>query len=180
MMMLQPPHIYAEWVKCFEMLKEGQHDEEEILKVIHQGTIKWVPGVSDRFMRLLNEVIDDRFTKSSQKLRIDLQRANGQEHLLVPALIAERKRSEFLVRLVMMPAIPREQKKRILEAIAEANQKLQQNLESSARQNDSSGELFHIVNRNPVTVEIPDLPPEESEEETSFFTTLVRALKKKR
>lgn len=179
-MMLHPPHIYADWVKCIELLLDDEQNEEEILKVIHQGTIEWVPGVSERFIKLVNEVINDRFDKSIRKLRQDLDRANGAEHLLVPALIAERKRSEFVVRFVMIPAIPREQKKRFLEAIDEAIIKLQKNLESSARQNDSSGKLFSVVNRNPVTVEIPELPEEDSAKEPSFYTSFIRAVKMKK
>ncbi|SHF40015.1 hypothetical protein SAMN05444392_1213 [Seinonella peptonophila] len=178
-MNLQPPQIYADWAKCFRLLKDESQDEEAILSVIHQGKIDWVPGVSSRFLKRLNEVIDDRFQKSANKLRQDLQRAQAKEHLLVPALIAERKRSEFVIRLVMMPAIPNEQKQKILEALNDAIKKLQKGLEDSARQNDSTGKLYNIINRNPVTVEIPQIPIEEEKKEPSFFTTLIKMLKKK-
>ena len=36
-MIIEPPQIYADWVKCFELLKEEDQDEEEILKRLVKG-----------------------------------------------------------------------------------------------------------------------------------------------
>src|SRR5690606_16213669 len=120
-----------------------------------------------------------RFEDSNKKLRRDLARAQGQEHLLVPALIAERKRSEFVVRLVQIPALPDEMKKKFLDAIDEAIQKLQKNLETSAQNNDSTGQLYQVVRNNPVTVKIPQIEVQAKSEKpsASFFTKIIRKMK---
>lgn len=178
--MNQPPKTYAEWVKYFQLLKTPNDREEEILTLLYQGTLDWVPGVAERFIKQLNVVVDKRFEDSTQKLRRDLARAQGQEHLLVPALIAERKRSEFVVRLVQIPALPDEMKKKFLEAIDEAIQKQQKNLETSARNNDSTGQLYRVVRNNPVTVKIPHIEiDQKSEKQPTSFTQFIRKIKGK-
>lgn len=180
-MMKQPPTSYAEWVKFFDLLKESNENEEELLAVMYQGKIDWVPGVAERFIRQVKSVVDKRFDDSNKKLRRDLAYAKGQEHLLVPALIAERKRSEFVVRLVQLPAIPNKMKRNFLEAIDDAIQKLQDSLETSARNNDPTGKLYNIVRNNPVTVDIPkiEVEDEQSTSSTSIFTQIIRKLKGK-
>lgn len=177
--MIAPPHTYAEWVKAFDLLKESNEREEELLQVLYEGTIDWIPGVAERFIKQVNAVVDKRFDDSGQKLRRDLAYAKGAEHLLVPALIAERKRSEFVVRIVQMPAIPNTMKRNFLQAIDSAIQKLQTSLETSAKQNDPTGQLYRVVRNNPVTVEIPHIELEENKppEKTSVFTQLVRKIK---
>lgn len=181
-MMNRPPTSYAEWVKYFDRLKESTEKEEEILAIMYQGKIDWVPGVAERFIKQIKLVVDKRFDDSTQKLRRDLAYAKGQEHLLVPALIAERKRSEFVVRLVQLPAIPNEMKKNFLQAIDDAIQKLQESLETSARNNDPTGKLYSIVRNNPVTVPIPHIEMEDdhhSNSSSNFFTRFIRKLKGK-
>lgn len=178
--MMQPPTTYAEWVRFFDRLKETTEKEEEILQVMYQGKIDWVPGVAERFIKQVKSVVDQRFDDSTKKLRRDLAYAKGQEHLLVPALIAERKRSEFVVRFVQMPVIPNETKKNFLQAIDDAIRKLQESLETSARNNDPTGKLYSLVRNNPVTVDIPAIEMEQEEKPKSsppFFTQLIRKLK---
>jgi hypothetical protein len=180
--MNQPPTTYAEWVKYFDRLKETNENEEQILAVMYQGKIDWVPGVAERFIRQVKSVVDKRFDDSTKKLRRDLSYAKGQEHLLVPALIAERKRSEFVVRFVQLPAIPDEMKRKFLQAIDDAIQKLQDSLETSARNNDPTGKLYNIVRNNPVTVPIPTIEVEEkknSKSKTNFFTQWIQNRKRK-
>lgn len=180
--MSQPPTSYAEWVKYFDRLKESNEKEEELLQIMYQGKIDWVPGVAERFIKQIKSVVDQRFDDSTKKLRRDLAYAKGQEHLLVPALIAERKRSEFVVRFVQLPAIPDEMKKNFLQAIDDAIQKLQDSLETSARQNDPTGKLYSVVRNNPVTVQIPNIEIEDknrAKSSTSFFTLLIQKLKGK-
>lgn len=181
--MIAPPHTYAEWVKAFDLLKESTDRDEELLQILYQGSIDWVPGVAERFIKQINAVVDKRFEDSTQKLRRDLAHAKGQEHLLVPALLSERKRSEFVVRFVQLPAIPNAMKRNFLQAIDDAIQKLQLSLETSAKQNDPTGQLYQVVRMNPVTVEIPHIEVEEGlpkKEKTSIFTELVRKIKGKK
>lgn len=140
------PVSYAEWVKCFEALIEGNKDEE-VMEAMERGTLSWSSGVAERFSIKLFEVINQRLQKSSRIFQRNLDNARGNETAIVNALLGIRRELVFLKRLTMLPAIPPDKQGYFSQQILAYAQNTQQSLENSAKA-DRTGRLSSLIKNN--------------------------------
>ena len=88
---ITPPKTYSEWVDVLNKLKTME-DDEAVLSAMQRGTVEWQIGVAERFSKKLIDVINYRMNAASDKFQKEIKRSNGQERVIVQALLA------FLIR----------------------------------------------------------------------------------
>ena len=145
---IAPPHTYAEWVGVLDMLKE-KTDDEGVLQAMLAGTVEWQTGVAERFTRKLIDVINFRMNAATDKFQKELSRSQGQERVIVQALLTLRKELSFLAKAICLPAIPDAERGNYYQLVINQANNIQSSLEDSAKQ-DRTGKLASIVRNNKV------------------------------
>lgn len=143
------PTTYAEWVDCFDQLKEGTKDEETI-RFMEQGSIEWTTGVAERLTQRLYETIDFRLRQIADQLQKELNHWNGDETALVKAILSARKRLAVLKRVALLPAFPEQVRESMYNILQEYAKSTQQSLEDSSK-TDRTGRLRMLIKNNPIT-----------------------------
>lgn len=143
---MKSPTTYLEWVKCFDLAKEGTHDQE-VLECIKSGSITLSGGVGGRIANVLNEVLQFRLKKASDKFNRAISFNGGDMNMLTNSLILLRKEFKFLIELVQIPSLPEEHVKMFVDAIKEQADQMQTSLESTSK-SDRTGMLGSIIRRN--------------------------------
>ncbi|MDE3840229.1 hypothetical protein C0966_12845 [Bacillus methanolicus] len=143
------PTTYAEWVDCFEQLKEGTKDEETI-RFMEQGSIEWTIGVAERLTQRLYETIDFRLRQIADQLQKELNHWNGDETALVKAILSARRRLAVLKRVAHLPAFPEQVRESMHNILHEYAKSTQESLEDSSKI-DRTGRLRMLIRNNPIT-----------------------------
>ncbi|GAA0725301.1 hypothetical protein GCM10008905_20430 [Clostridium malenominatum] len=143
---MKNPTIYAEWVECFDLAKEGTHDEE-VLRCIKNGTLTLNAGVGGRIAKQMNEVIQLRLKKASDKFTRAMGFNNGDINMLTNSLLLLRKEFKFLIEFVQISILPEEDVKRFVDAIKKQADLMQESLETTSK-SDRTGMLASIIRRN--------------------------------
>ena len=86
---IAPPRTYSEWVAVLDMLKAKSNDDA-VLSAMQRGTVEWQSGVAERFSKKLIDVINYRMNAASDKFQKEISRSNGQERVIVQALLSLR------------------------------------------------------------------------------------------
>lgn len=145
---ITPPHTYAAWVAVLDMLKDKKNDEE-VLKAMQQGSLEWQSGIAERFSRKLIDTINYRMNSATDKFQRDLNRAYGQERVIVQSLLALRKEFSFLSKAINLNVIPEKERHHYYQLVIDQANSIQKSLEDSAKQ-DRSGKLSSIIRNNRV------------------------------
>lgn len=143
-----PPQTYSEWIKALEALKEKENDHE-VLLAMQQGTIEWQSGVAERFIKQLTNTVNLRLNMASDQFQRSIKNANGQENLLIQALLVLRKELSFLFSIMNLSAIPEQERKVCCGLVQQQADHIQQSLESSAHQ-DRTGRMVSIIRNHKV------------------------------
>ena len=145
---ITPPKTYSEWVDVLNKLKTME-DDEAVLSAMQRGTLEWQIGVAERFSKKLIDVINYRMNAASDKFQKEIKRSNGQERVIVQALLAFRKELRFLSEAISLHAIPEKDRQHYCQLIIDHANNVQRSLEDSARK-DRSGKLASILKNNRV------------------------------
>ncbi len=147
---VSPPKTYSDWVAVLDMLK-AKSDDEAVLYAMQKGTIEWQSGVAERFSKKLIDVINYRMNAASDRFQKEISHSNGQERIIVQALLALRRELRFLSQAVSLPVIPEKERKQYYQLVINQADNMQSSLEDSAKK-DRSGKLASIVRNNKVNV----------------------------
>lgn len=143
---MKNPTIYAEWVECFDLAKEGTHDEE-VLRCIKNGTLTLDAGVGGRVAKQMNEVIQLRLKKATDKFTRAMGLNNGDINMLTNSLLLIRKEFKFLIEFVQVPILLEEDVNKFVDAIKKQADLMQESLESTSK-SDRTGMLASVIRRN--------------------------------
>ena len=146
--MISVPSTYSEWIKVITLLKEKK-DDENVLKVMQQGTIEWQTGVAERFAKKLIEAVNYRMNLASDRFQKNLMNARGQESAIVNALLGLRKEMMFLSQVVNIPVLPEKERQHYVQLVISQANSMQSSLEDSAK-TDRKGKLASIVRNHKV------------------------------
>lgn len=144
---MKVPGTYSDWMDCFDVLKEGGRDLE-VLECTRKGKLTLAAGVAGRFATQLDNVIQYRFKKASDKFDRAMQINNGDLNSLSSSLLMLRKEISFLVQFAHLPVLPPEDAKLLMDAIKSQAITMQQSLENSAKRTDRTGMLASIIKKN--------------------------------
>lgn len=143
---MKNPTTYAEWVECFDLAKAGTHDDE-VLKYMKNGTLTLTAGVGGRIVKQINEVIQLRIKKASDKFIRAMNLNKGDVNTLTNSLLQLRKEFKFLIEFVQIPILPEEDVKKFVDAIKDQADLMQESLETTSK-SDRTGMLTSIIQRN--------------------------------
>lgn len=146
--MIQAPTTYADWAGVIDMLEQKIRDDE-VLSAMQQGSIAWQSGVAERFSQRLVGAINARMNKATDKFQSDMNKARGQESLIVQALLSLRKEMAFLAKAINLPALPESDRTQYVQLVRAQADSIQDSLEDSAKK-DRSGKLASIVRNHKV------------------------------
>jgi hypothetical protein len=146
--MIRPPSTYAEWAELLDLLK-GKMNDADVLPALKQGTLAWQTGVAERFAQKLIDTINARMNAATDKFQKDLSRGNGQESVVVQAILALRREMAFLHTAIDLPVIPEADRAQYCALVREKADSMQQSLEESARK-DRSGKMSSIIRNQKV------------------------------
>ena len=143
-----PPRIYADWVELLDLFHD-KTDDEEVLAAMQQGTLEWQSGVAERFSQKLVDAFNHRMNMATDKFQREMSRSQGQERVIVQALLALRKEFSFLLRAMNLPVLPEKDRQQYCKLISDQANNIQKSLEDSAKA-DRTGKLSSIVRNNRV------------------------------
>jgi hypothetical protein len=147
---LQPPVSYADWMTCFQFLIRGDRDED-LLEVIAKGKVPWTKGIAERFVKKMSDAISERLNLAVEDFIKQLGRANGEENAIVQAILALRRRGQYLLRWVSTPVFPEDVRAKFTEEIENSLSQLQDILINEVKR-DPSGRLNRVVQHTPILV----------------------------
>lgn len=147
---IAPPHTYAEWVGVLDQLKD-KSDDEAVVQAMQAGTIEWQSGVAERFSKKLITVINFRLNAATDRFQREMSHAQGQERVIVQALLALRRELAFLARAISLPALPDKDREQYRQLVVRQADNIQKSLEDSAKK-DRSGKLSSLVRNNRVNL----------------------------
>ncbi len=145
---IAPPHTYSEWVAVLDMLK-NKTDDPEVLEAMQKGTVEWQSGVAERFSKKLIDSVNYRMNNATDRFQREMSRSQGQERVIVQALLALRKELSFLAKAINLPALPDKDRDHYHQLVISQADSIQKSLEDSAK-SDRSGKLSSIVRNNKV------------------------------
>lgn len=143
---MKSPTTYAEWVEYFDLAKQGTHDEE-VLKCIKNGSLTLNAGVGGRIATQMNEVIQLRLKKASDRFTRAMSVNKGDINIMTNSLLLLRKEFKFLIEFVQIPILPKEDVKKFVEVIKKQADLMQESLEETSK-TDRTGMLRSIIRRN--------------------------------
>lgn len=145
---MKKPTTYVEWVEFFDLAKEGTYDDE-VLKYIKNGTLTLTAGVGGRIAKQMNEVIQFRLKKASDKFTRAMDFNNCDLNMLSNSLLLLRKEFKFLIEFVQIPILAEEDVKKFMDVINKQADLMQESLEATSK-SDRTGMLVSIVRRNKI------------------------------
>lgn len=136
---------YSKWNNFFETIESWDigYTDINIMNTLKTGTIPWNAGVAERFAKRLFELINYRIDKLNRIYNERLSACNDY-FSLSNLLILYRKELKFLKDLTKIPALPEDISNELTTMIIEFAQKIQTDLEKSAKK-DLSGEMIRII-----------------------------------
>ncbi|WP_211654843.1 hypothetical protein [Planococcus alpniumensis] len=146
---MKPPATYTEWLDFLESMKSEQIDEETIA-AMEQGSIEWTPGVAERFVQKIYDVMDLKLKSASNQFQLALNRSGNEETLMVGSILTLRKRLSFCLRFAKLPAFPNEVQRALEQVVREFAESAQNSLTDSAK-TDRTGHLRLLIKNNPIT-----------------------------
>lgn len=147
---MNSPNTYAEWVKCFDEMRDGLNDEV-VLSGMEKGTISWTSGVAERFATQLYDLINFRLEKASKNVQRNLDMARGNDTAIINALLGLKREIKLLMRLSNLSALPEDKRSYLTGQITQYADNTQKALENSAK-NDRSGKMSRIVINTKINV----------------------------
>lgn len=144
------PNNYAQWCQIFDNIENWEigHFDLQIIGAIENGSIKWVPGVAERFAIRILTIINNRITKLNKFYNERIVTCYDP-FTISSLLILFRKELLFLKRLATLEVLSEEIREVLLGEIMNYAKSFQNNLETNSKK-DLSGDLKRIILNNRV------------------------------
>lgn len=111
------------------------------------GTLTLTAGVGGRIAKQMNEVIQLRLKKASDKFTRAMSFNKGDINMLTNSLLLLRKEFKFLIEFVRIPILPEEDVKNFVDVIKKQADLMQESLEATSK-SDRTGMLASIIRKN--------------------------------
>ncbi|MNN01423.1 hypothetical protein D3C81_1140400 [compost metagenome] len=144
---MNPPNYYSEWTQLLHTLKEHGQEDEKIVAILEKGKLDWAPGVADKMVNRIYEVIDFKLKHATQLFQHELDRSQGEETAVITAIINARHRFDLLYRLCRLPIFPDEIKETFVNVVSQYVGDSQEALMDSAK-HDRTGQLAYTIRHN--------------------------------
>lgn len=148
--MIAAPKTYAQWAKVIEEFKISTRDEV-LLNLLKEGHLEWESGVAQRFSNMFTQAINTRINRAIDNFQKEMRFAQGNEGLIIQALINLRKELAYVKEAVNITAFPEDHRNKLVEMVVKQANTIQQSIEDSSI-SDRSGRMRYIVRNNRVNI----------------------------
>ena len=146
---MTPPEIYYEWAQILNLVKAAT-DDAETFEAIQRGTIVHQPGVYERLVNHIIDVMSVRLERALKSFHDTVSHANSGslEMVVSQALGTLSKEINTISKLAILPALKKEEQKKLIDIVKNETNKIEETLMKSAKA-DRSGKLTSILKSKP-------------------------------
>lgn len=142
---------YFDWVLNLEQLKTGPRDEV-LLEKLYNNTIDLTGSILYRFIRHINDVIRSRLKNTLEGILFKISSIYTDNNALSLEIINIKKELSFAKKIINLPVIPEENKKKFKETLQKFADEINESLESSVTGIDKNGEAITMIRNSKINI----------------------------
>lgn len=141
---------YYEWINNFDSLKQGPRNDL-LLDNLYNSTIELDGNMLYRFIRHINNLIRTRLKNTLEGTLHKISSTNDV-NLLSLEIINIKKELAFSKKIINLPIIPDENKKKFSETLQKFANEINEAIENSVQGIDTTGEIMTLVKNSKINV----------------------------
>lgn len=141
---------YYEWINNFDSLKQGPRNDL-LLDNLYNSTIELDGNMLYRFIRHINNLIRTRLKNTLEDMLHKISNTNDI-NILSLEIINIKKELAFAKRIINLPVIPSENKKKFSETLQKFANEINEAIEVNAENIDTTGEIITLIKNSKINV----------------------------
>lgn len=141
---------YYEWINSFDILKSGPRDEV-LLEKLYNSSIELDGNMLYRFIKHVNNLVRTRLKNALESTLHKISSTNDV-NLLSLEIINIKKELAFSKKIINLPIIPDENKKKFSETLQKFANEINEAIENSVQGIDTTGEIMTLVKNSKINV----------------------------
>ncbi len=141
---------YYEWINNFDSLKQGPRNDL-LLDNLYNSTIELDGNMLYRFIRHINNLIRTRLKNALEDMLHKISNTNDI-NILSLEIINIKKELAFAKRIINLPVIPSENKKKFSETLQKFANEINEAIEVNAENIDTTGEIITLIKNSKINV----------------------------
>lgn len=141
---------YYEWINNFDSLKQGPRNDL-LLDNLYNSTIELDGNMLYRFIRHINNLIRTRLKNTLEDMLYKISNTNDI-NILSLEIINIKKELAFAKRIINLPVIPSENKKKFSETLQKFANEINEAIEVNAENIDTTGEIITLIKNSKINV----------------------------
>lgn len=142
--------IYYEWINNFDSLKQGPRNDL-LLDNLYNSSIELDGNMLYRFIRHINNLIRTRLKNALEDMLHKISNTNDI-NILSLEIINIKKELAFAKRIINLPVIPSENKKKFSETLQKFANEINEAIEVNAENIDTTGEIITLIKNSKINV----------------------------
>lgn len=141
---------YYEWINDFDLLKHGPRNDS-LLNTLYENTIELNGNMLYRFIKHINDLIRTRLKNALEDTLYKISNTSDINILSIE-IINIKKELAFAKRIINIPVIPSENKKKFSETLQKFANEINDTLETSIENIDTTGEIITLIKNSKINV----------------------------
>ncbi len=141
---------YYEWINNFDSLKQGPRNDL-LLDNLYSSTIELDGNMLYRFIRHINNLIRTRLKNALEDMLHKISNTNDI-NILSLEIINIKKELAFAKRIINLPVIPSENKKKFSKTLQKFANEINEAIEVNVENIDTTGEIITLIKNSKINV----------------------------
>ncbi|MBQ7137042.1 MAG: hypothetical protein IJO43_03615 [Bacilli bacterium] len=142
---------YYDWVESLEQLKTGPRNDS-LLDTLYNNNIELVGNILYRFIIHINDVIRTRLKNALDGILLKMSTIYNDLNSLSLEVINIKKEIAFAKKIINLPSIPEENKKKFKETLQRFADEINEALEKSLTGFDTTGEAIIMIKNSKINI----------------------------
>jgi len=142
---------YYDWVESLEQLKNGPRNDT-LLDTLYNNNIELVGNILYRFIIHINDVVRTRLKNALDSILLKMNTIYNDLNSLSLEIINIKKEIAFAKKIINLPSIPEENKKKFKETLQRFADEINEALEKSLTGFDTTGEAIMMVKNSKINI----------------------------
>lgn len=142
---------YYYWVESLEQLKNGPRNDT-LLDTLYNNNIELVGNILYRFVIHINDVVRTRLKNALDSILLKMNTIYNDLNSLSLEIINIKKEIAFAKKIINLPSIPEENKKKFKETLQRFADEINEALEKSLTGFDTTGEAIMMVKNSKINI----------------------------
>ena len=142
---------YYEWITNLEKLKTGPRDEA-LLIILYNSKIDLVGNILYRFIKHINDVVRTRLKDTLDGILLKMNTIYNDTNAISLEVINIKKELAFSKKIINLPVIPEENKKKFRETLQNFANEINEALEMSVTGLDTTGAAVMMIKNSKINV----------------------------